>query len=198
MTPNKPRFFKTGAAFGAWLAKHHGTTTELVVGFYKRDSGKPSMTYPEALDEALAIGWIDGVRRGIDADSYSIRFSPRKPHSIWSNVNIKRVGVLTAEGRMHPEGVAVFEQRDAKRSGVYSYERERAELGPDELRALAADARARAFFETQPPYYRRVATFWVVSAKKPETRVRRMAALIEYSRKGERIPPLAPSAKSAK
>lgn len=188
----KPRFFRTPTAFGDWLAKNHDSAMELLVGFYRKDSGKPSMTYPEALDEALIIGWIDGVRRNIDEDSYSIRFSPRRPRSIWSNVNIKKVDELIAAGRMKPEGLAVFERRDAKRSGVYSYERENAELSPAEKKQLAADKKAHAFLEHVAPSYRRVITFWVVSAKKPETRVRRMETLLEWSRKGERIPLVKP------
>src|SRR5204863_6488223 len=147
------------------------------VGFYKTNSGKPSISYQGALDEALAIGWIDGVRRGIDAQSYSIRFSPRKPRSIWSNINIKRVGELIAASRMRPEGLAAFERRDQKRSGIYAYEREHAAFSPAEVKTLAADKKAQAFFSQTPPYYRRTATHWVVSAKRPETRARRMATL---------------------
>ena len=191
MTTTKPRFFKTGAEFGAWLDTNHAKATELVVGFRKVGSGKPSLTYREALDEALAIGWIDGVRKNFDEDSYTIRFSPRKPKSIWSNVNMKRVAELEAAGRMKPEGRAVFERRDAKRSGVYSYERERAAFGPTETQALNANKKARVFFETQAPSYQRTATFWVMSGKKDETRARRMKTLIECSQKGERVPPLA-------
>jgi uncharacterized protein YdeI (YjbR/CyaY-like superfamily) len=191
----KPRFFRTAAAFGEWLAKNHDTAAELLVGFYKKDSGKPSITYPQALDEALIIGWIDGVRRNIDEESYSIRFSPRQPRSIWSNVNVKKVEALIAAGRMTPEGLAVFERRDAKRSGVYSYEREHAEFSPAEQKQLAADKKAHAFLEKVAPSYRRVITFWVVSAKKPETRARRMETLLEWSRKGERIPLMKPMKK---
>jgi uncharacterized protein YdeI (YjbR/CyaY-like superfamily) len=196
MSTTKPKFFRTADVFREWLARHHATKTELLVGFFKKGSGKPSITYPEALDEALAIGWIDGVRRSLTDDSYTIRFSPRTARSIWSNVNIKRVGELTAAGRMRPEGLAAFERRDAKRSGIYSFEREAAQFGPGERKALNGDAKARAFFEAQAPYYRRVATFWVMSAKKSETRERRMGILITHSRKGERIPPLASPSKS--
>jgi uncharacterized protein YdeI (YjbR/CyaY-like superfamily) len=189
------RFFRTPKAFGEWLAKNHDSATELLVGFYKKDSGTPSVTYPEALDEALIIGWIDGVRRNIDERSYSIRFSPRRARSIWSAVNIKKVEALIAAGRMKPEGLAVFERRDAKRSGVYSYEREHAELSPAEKKQLAADTKARAFLEAVAPSYRRVITFWVVSAKRPETRTRRMETLLEWSRRGERIPLVKPMKK---
>jgi uncharacterized protein YdeI (YjbR/CyaY-like superfamily) len=195
MTATKPKFFRTAVEFRGWLSKHHATETELLVGFFKKGSGKPSITYPEALDEALAIGWIDGVRRNVTEDSYSIRFSPRTAKSIWSNVNMKRVAALKAAGRMRPEGLAVFERRDAKRSGVYSYEREHAAFGADELKALAAEPKARTFFEAQPPGYRRVTAFWVMSAKRTETRERRMGILMDHSRRGERIPLLtSPSA----
>ena len=192
----KPRFFRTAAAFGEWLARNHASKKELIVGFYKKGSGKPSITYPEALDEALAMGWIDGVRRSVDADSYSVRFSPRTTTSAWSAVNIKRVGELRETGRMKPEGIAVFEGRDMKRSGLYSYEREHAAFGSVELEAFDAAPKARTFFDQQPPYYKRVTTFWVMGAKKPETRARRMALLIAHSRKGERIPALASPSKA--
>jgi uncharacterized protein YdeI (YjbR/CyaY-like superfamily) len=195
MTTAKPRFFRTADEFREWLSKHHATKTELLVGFFKKASGKPSITYPEALDEALAIGWIDGVRRNLTEDSYTIRFSPRTAKSVWSKVNMKRIKDLEAAGRLRPEGRAAFERRDPKRSGVYSYEREHAAFGPDELKALKAEAKARTFLEAQPPGYRRVTTFWVMSAKRAETRERRMGILIDHSRRGERIPLLtSPSA----
>jgi uncharacterized protein YdeI (YjbR/CyaY-like superfamily) len=195
MTTAKPRFFRTAGEFREWLSKHHGTKTELLVGFFKKASGKPSITYPEALDEALAIGWIDGVRRNLTEDSYTIRFSPRTAKSVWSKVNMKRIKDLEAAGRLRPEGRAAFERRDPKRSGVYSYEREHAAFGSDELKALKAEAKARTFLEAQPPGYRRVTTFWVMSAKRAETRERRMGILIDHSRRGERIPLLtSPSA----
>ena len=195
MTTAKPKFFRTADEFREWLSKHHATKPELLVGFYKKGCGKPSITYPEALDEALAIGWIDGVHRNLAEDSYTIRFSLRTAKSIWSKVNMKRVEELKAAGRMRPEGLAVFERRDAKRSGVSSYEREHAAFGPDELKALKAEPKARTFFEAQPPGYRRVITFWVMSAKRTETRERRMGILIDHSLRGERIPLLtSPSA----
>lgn len=196
MTTVQPRFFQTASAFHDWLEKHHATKTELLVGIHKKGSGKASLTYPEALDAALTFGWIDGVRKSYDADSYTIRFTPRQARSIWSNVNIKRVGELIAAGRMQPAGLAAFERRDEKLSGVYSFEREAAQFGDNELKALNADVKARAFFDAQPPGYRRLSTFWVMSAKKVETRERRMGLLIVHSRKGERLPPLASPSKS--
>ena len=188
----KPTFFKTPAAFRAWLEEHHATDAELLVGFYKRDSGKPSITWPESVDQALAFGWIDGVRRRVDDEVYTIRFTPRKPRSIWSAVNIRRVGELTAAGRMAPAGLAAFEKRDAKRSAIYAYERETAEFDAAALRQFKADKQAWTFFNAQPPYYRHTSTHWVTSAKRPDTRARRLATLIELSRNGERLPMLTP------
>ena len=185
----KARFFRTAAAFHAWLERHHETEPELLVAFYKKTSGKPSITYPEALDEALVYGWIDGIRRGVDADSYTIRFTPRRARSIWSNVNIKRVGELQAAGRMMPAGLAAFEKRDEKRSGIYSYERSEAHFDAVQAKALEADKKAFAYWNAQTPSYRRTVTAWVVNAKKPETRVKRLATLIECSRNGRPIPP---------
>src|SRR6185369_16442198 len=153
-----PRFFKSQIDFRKWLEKNHAKETELLVGFYKKDSGKPSITYPEALDEALAYGWIDGIRRGVDPDSYTIRFTPRRARSIWSNVNIKRVGELQAAGRMMPGGLAAFEKRDEKRSGIYSYERSEAQFDAIQAKALEADKKAWAYWNAQTPSYRRTVT----------------------------------------
>jgi uncharacterized protein YdeI (YjbR/CyaY-like superfamily) len=196
-----PTFFETGRAFRAWLDKQHATEPELLLGFNTKGSGAGGITYQEALDEALAFGWIDGIRRRIDDVSYSIRFTPRRPRSIWSAVNIRRVGELTAEGRMTAAGIAAFEKRDAKRSAIYSYEqRQAATLDAAALKAIKADKKAWTFYEAQPPFYRRTSAHWILSAKKPETRAKRVATLIECSRKGERIPPLAyaPLGKKAK
>jgi uncharacterized protein YdeI (YjbR/CyaY-like superfamily) len=185
-------FFKTSTAFRAWMSKNHAKIPELLVGFHKVDSGRGSITYQEALDEALAFGWIDGVRRRIDEFSYSIRFTPRRARSIWSNVNVKRVGELIAAGRMAPPGLAVFERRDAKRSGIYSYESTSPPpadaFGELELAAFKANKKAWAFFEAQAPYYKKLMVRRTMSAKREETRARRLAQLIEYSRRGERIP----------
>lgn len=182
-----PRFFKTPRELRSWLAANHATVPELLVGFYKKASGKPSVTYHEALDEALAFGWIDGVRRNRSADSYTIRFTPRKPRSYWSLVNIKRAKDLIAKGRMAKPGLAAFEKRDELRAKKYSYEREAAAFGPAELRVFKADKPAWTFFEAQPPGYRRVITFFVMSAKKEETRVRRLAILLQHCQEGRRI-----------
>lgn len=185
-------FFKTAAAFRAWLARHHASATELLVGLHKVGSGRKSITYQEALDEALAFGWIDGVRRRLDDESYSIRFTPRKPTSIWSAVNIKRVRDLEAAGRMAPAGLAAFGKRDEKRSAIYSYERDAAALDAEALTTFAANEKALEFYERQAPWYRRTTAHWVISAKRPETRDRRLRTLIDYSARGERIPMLTP------
>lgn len=194
----KPRFFKTPEAFRAWLEKNHETKQELLVGFYKVGSGKPSMTWPESVDEALSFGWIDGIRRSIDESSYSIRFTPRKPTSIWSAVNIKRVAVLTAEGRMRPAGLAAFARRDEKKSAIYAYERETAALTPELIAALQKDKKAWAYFSAQAPWYRRNVTHWLTSAKREETRQSRLAHLIDCSRRGKRIDRLSPTGTRAK
>jgi uncharacterized protein YdeI (YjbR/CyaY-like superfamily) len=193
----KPTFFKSGAEFRAWLERHHRDATELLLGFYKKGSGKKGITYQEALDEALAFGWIDGVRRALDADRYSIRFTPRRPRSIWSAVNIKRVGELTDAGRMADAGLAAFSTRDEKRSAIYAYERAAVELDTESAKQFEADEKAWAFYRAQAPWYRRTSTNWVVSAKRPETRARRLATLIAYSHDEERLPLLTPPRKTA-
>jgi uncharacterized protein YdeI (YjbR/CyaY-like superfamily) len=188
----KPRFFASGAAFREWLERHHANASELLLGFYKVKASKKGITYREALDEALAFGWIDAVRRGLDEERYTIRFTPRKPKSIWSNVNIKRVGELKAAGRMHEAGLAAFGKRDEARSGIYSYERElHSTLSPASMKTLKTDRAAYEFFERQAPGYRKIVAHWVGSAKKAETRERRLAKLIECCREGRKIPPLA-------
>ena len=184
----KAKYFKSGAEFRAWLESNHDRASELLLGFYKKSASKKGITYPEALDEALAFGWIDGVRRGVDEERYTIRFTPRKARSIWSNVNVKRVGELIAAGRMRDPGLATFAKRAAERSGIYSYEREPIELDAAATKALTADRAALAFHEKQPPAYRRLVAHWVMRAKKPETRARRLQVLIANAREGKRIP----------
>jgi uncharacterized protein YdeI (YjbR/CyaY-like superfamily) len=193
MTP--PRFFSTPAKFGAWLEKNHESVTELVVGFYKKGSGKPSLSWPESVDEALRYGWIDGVRKTIDEERYTIRFSPRKARSIWSNVNIAKVEALIAQNRMAPAGLAAYARRDPERSGIYAFERANAEFDAEQEHAFRRNKKAWEFFRAQPPYYRNVTTFYVSSAKKPETRERRLANLISCSAKRERIGILEPKKK---
>jgi len=183
-----PRFFDTPAAFRAWLARHGASETQLIVGFYKRDSGRASITWPEAVDEALCVGWIDGVRTRIDEQAYQIRFTPRKASSTWSAVNIERVRVLQAEGRMQPAGLAAFEQRREAKSRIYAYEQAaHAELAPDDEAQFRKHKKAWAFFAAQPPGYRHKAAWHIVSAKRPETRSARLARLIEASQAGLRL-----------
>jgi uncharacterized protein YdeI (YjbR/CyaY-like superfamily) len=184
-------FFATGAEFRAWLEQHHTAATELLVGFWKKRTGRPSMTWQESVDVALCFGWIDGVRRGIDADSYSIRFTPRQKRSTWSAINIKRAGELIEEGRMAPAGAAAFAARTDDRSAIYSYEqRHNAELEPEQRARFEANADAWAWFERQAPSYRRTAIHWVTSAKRPETREKRLDALIADSAAGLKVKPL--------
>jgi uncharacterized protein YdeI (YjbR/CyaY-like superfamily) len=176
----EPIFFESPAAFRAWLEEHHASATELLVGMHKAGSGQPGMSWPESVDEALCFGWIDGVRRRIDDERYTIRFAPRRQGSIWSKVNIVKAAAQIARGRMKPAGLAAFEAREKERSGVYSFEREQpAELAPNELRVFQANRKAWAFFESVAPSYRRVVLHWVVSAKLAATRARRLAQLIE-------------------
>ena len=176
-----PKFFATPAEWRAWLERHHAQSEEILVGFYKRGSGKPSITWPEAVDAALCFGWIDGVRRKIDDASYSIRFTPRTKTSIWSAANTKRVQELSNLGLMNPAGIKAFEARQAARSGIYSFEQEHIEFDPAHTHAFRANTRAWKFFQSQPLWYQRAATWWVVSAKRPETKARRLATLIDDS-----------------
>src|SRR6266571_6273648 len=187
----KALFFATPAEYRSWLEDHHDYTAELWVGFYKITSGRPSITWPEAVDEALCFGWIDGQRRGIDRMSYTIRFTPRKPGGIWSSVNIKRIKVLTARGLMRPAGLQAFEARNPGKSGIYSYEqRKPAELDQAAKRRFRANKKAWEFFQKQLPSYRKAAIWWVVSAKQEETRVKRLSELIRDSEQNRTVPPL--------
>jgi uncharacterized protein YdeI (YjbR/CyaY-like superfamily) len=188
---SKPTYFATPAAFRAWLETHHETENELIVGFYKRGSGKPSITWPESVDEALCFGWIDGVRRSLGEDAYTIRFTPRKPTSIWSAINVDKVAQLKKRGKMRPAGLRAFALRTAERTGIYSFERnEAAQLTPSQAKALRANRRAQAFLDAQPPWYRRTAIHWVISAKREDTRERRLQQLIADSAAGKTIAPL--------
>jgi uncharacterized protein YdeI (YjbR/CyaY-like superfamily) len=183
-----PTFFATPDAFRAWLAAHHDRAAELWVGFHKRDSGKPSITWPESVDEALCYGWIDGVRKSLGAESYVIRFTPRKPRSNWSAVNVARVAELTRLGRMTPAGLAAFERRAPQKTGIYAYEqRKTAALDPADEKRFRSHRAAWAFFEQQPPSYRQLALWWVVTAKREETRQRRLAELVAVCARGERL-----------
>jgi uncharacterized protein YdeI (YjbR/CyaY-like superfamily) len=192
----EPTFFATPAKFRAWLRTHHDSASELVVGFYKKGSGKPSITWPEAVDQALCFGWIDGVRRSLDDERYTNRFTPRRPRSNWSAVNIKRAEELIDLGLMHPAGLKAFEARTHDRSGVYSYEqRHSVELDAAYQRRFRRNKKAWAYFRSRAPSYRTMAVYWVMSAKKEETRERRLARLIDDSAHERTVPPLTPAAK---
>lgn len=175
----KPRFFATPEKFRTWLDQHHAKSAELLVGFYKKGSGKPSIDWPQSVDEALCFGWIDGVRRSLGADSYTIRFTPRRARSVWSSINIRRVKVLTKEGRMSAAGLAAFERRSRDRSAIYAYEqRDSAKLTPAETRVFKAQPVAWEFLCTVAPSYRQRVLYWVTSSRKPETRQTRLARVI--------------------
>jgi uncharacterized protein YdeI (YjbR/CyaY-like superfamily) len=181
-------FFPHAEAFRQWLVANALSATELLVGFHKVGSGQPSMSWSESVDEALCFGWIDGVRRRIDDDTYSIRFTPRKPGSTWSAINIAKVAQLEAEGRMTPAGLAAFAKRSEAKSGIYSYEREAsAELTASELRDFKRQKAAWAFFQGMPAGYQKVVFHWVTSAKKPETRVSRFDKLLAACADGQKL-----------
>lgn len=183
-----PRFFENAGAFRSWLKANGATAAELLVGFYKVDSGRPSMTWPESVDEALCFGWIDGVRKRIDEHAYSIRFTPRKPSSIWSAVNIAKFEQLSASGRMTPAGAAAFTHRTEAKSGVYAYEQAgTAALSTAEVRAFKRDKAAWKYFEATPPSYRKVILHWITSAKRDETRASRFATLVQACAAGKRL-----------
>jgi uncharacterized protein YdeI (YjbR/CyaY-like superfamily) len=182
-----PRFFKTAADFRKWLDENHESVQEQWVGYYKKDSGKPSISYPESVREALCFGWIDGLRKSIDADSYKIRFTPRRPKSIWSNVNIKYVEELKKLGLMKPAGLKAYSIRDPKRSGIYAFEREAMTLSEPLEKKFRANKAAWKFFEAQPTYYRTTCVYWIMNAKREETQQRRLERIIKCSAAGLRV-----------
>lgn len=187
------RFFRTSADLRRWLERNHDKARELWIGFYRKDSGKGGITYAEALDEALSYGWIDGIRKKIDDVSFTNRFTPRKKNSIWSNVNIRHIARLTREGRMMPPGLAAYNAKDERRAGVYSFEREKAELEPAMKTRFRKNPKAWKFFDSQPPYYRKLAAWYVISAKRDETREKRLSDLIACSARQTRLPPFTPA-----
>jgi uncharacterized protein YdeI (YjbR/CyaY-like superfamily) len=186
-TPTRVTYFPKPAEFRKWLRANHTTADELWVGFHKKGSGKPSITWPESVDEALCVGWIDGIRKTLGPDSYTIRFTPRRKNSIWSAVNIARVKVLTAENRMRPAGVTAFAARRENKSGIYSYEQRRDRLEEPYAGLLEKNKRAWEFFQAQPPGYRKQMGWRIVSAKREETRMQRLKQLIEMCEKGQRM-----------
>jgi uncharacterized protein YdeI (YjbR/CyaY-like superfamily) len=187
-TSGEPIFFPTPAAFRKWLTKNHATCRAQWIGFYRKASGRPSITWPESVDEALCVGWIDGLRKTIDAESYKIRFTPRKKESNWSSVNIARVKELTKQGRMQPAGLEAFARRKPEKSGIYAYEnRTSAVLDKADEKRLRSNRKAWEFFQRQPPGYRQLAIWYVVTAKKEETREARLRKLIAQCEAGRRI-----------
>ena len=185
MATADPRFFSSAAEWRAWLEKNHDRADELVVGFWKKATGKPSMTWSESVDEALCFGWIDAIRRRIDDDSYSIRFTRRKPTSNWSAVNVAKMAQLEADGRMTDAGRAAFAHRREDRTGIYSYEQGGDVAFDDADRR--ADKAAWAYWSAAAPSYRKVVMHWVTSAKRPETRAKRMAELVADCAAGQKI-----------
>ena len=183
----KPTFFKSPSELRKWFEKNHATAKELLVGFHRKDTGRPTITWPESVAEALCFGWIDGIRRRMDAERYTIRFTPRRRGSSWSAVNIRMVQELEAAGRMTAAGRAAFEGRRAADSPGYSYERRNAEFDERCLEIFKKNGKAWAFFQAQPPGYRRLLTFYVMSAKQEDTRDRRLAKLIASSASGKRL-----------
>ncbi|WP_143310665.1 YdeI/OmpD-associated family protein [Chitinophaga vietnamensis] len=184
----KPTFFATPAAFRKWLEQHHQQEKELLVGFYKTGSGKPSITWPESVDEALCFGWIDGVRKSIDEHSYTIRFTPRKPGSIWSAINIAKIAVLKEKGLLYPAGIAAFEQRKEGRSNLYSFEqKEPIVLDKESEKLFKANKAAWKFFTSQAPSYQKVITWKIISAKQEATRQKRLQEAITASAEGKKV-----------
>jgi len=191
--PDDPIYFTSPDELRDWFDSNHEAATELWLGSYKKAAGKPTVTWSEAVDEALCVGWIDSVRYSLDPERSAQRFTPRRKGSNWSAVNIAKVKAMTEEGRMRPAGLAAFEARTEERSAIYSYEqRHLAALDPDEDAAFRANEIAWERFQALPPSYRRTAIYWVVTAKKPETRVRRLATLIDDSAAGRRLKQLTP------
>lgn len=183
----EPMFFDDQTKFRDWLTKKHQTATELLVGFYKVGSGKPSMTWPESVDQALCFGWIDGVRKRIDDDSYSVRFTPRKPASIWSAVNIQKIEDLTKAGLMQPAGIAAYEKRTENRSKVYAYENDPSELSPAFEKTFRKNKKAWDFFTSQAPSYQRTIVHWIMRAKQEATQLSRLTKTIEASEQLKRL-----------
>ncbi len=198
MATQEPVEFRNPAAFRRWLEKHHAAADELLIRLYRKHASARGMTYAQALDEALCYGWIDGVRRSYDEDSFTIRYSPRRRGSIWSKINVAHVERLINEGRMTAPGLAAFNARDEKKTGIYSFENRPKKLSPALERTFRAEKKAWSFFQKQAPGYRRTSIYWVMSAKQKETQERRLGILISCSKSGKPIPVLAWAGKSVK
>ena len=181
------KYFNSQAEFRQWLERNHDKSSELWVGLHKKKSNKPSVSYKEAVDEALCFGWIDGVRKSVNENSYTIRFTPRRPRSIWSRINIKRANELKELGLMKPSGLRAFEGRDPKKADIYSFENAPRKLDPEFEQRFKKNKKAWAFFETLPPFFKKTCVFWLMSAKKEQTRLSRLERLIDSCARGERL-----------
>ena len=190
--PEDVLFFSSTDELRDWFDTHHSTADELWLGYHKKATGRPTITWSDAVDEALCVGWIDSVRYSLDDERSAQRFTPRRKGSVWSAINVRKVAELTAQGRMRPTGLAAYEARDPGRTAIYSYEREAAALTDEEVGRLRANAAAAADWDRRPPSYKRAILYWIVSAKKPETRARRLDALIDASAAGEPVGPMRP------
>jgi uncharacterized protein YdeI (YjbR/CyaY-like superfamily) len=193
-TEDNPIFFKGPAEYRAWLEKNYQTATELWIGYHRKATGKPSLTWEQTVDESLCFGWIDGIRKSIDGESFKQRVTPRRPRSVWSQINVRKIAELTEAGRMQPAGLAIFEKRDHTRT--YSYETLAAPLGAAREKVFRANKKAWAFWDAQPPGYKRIASWYVVSAKQDATRQRRLERLIVDSAAGRRLGMLEPKKKT--
>ena len=196
LATDEPADFHSPASFRSWLKKNHASTSALIVRLYRNHAENKGITYAQALDEALCFGWIDGVRRSFDKDSFTVRFSPRRGGSIWSLVNVGHAQRLIKDGRMAKSGLVAFQSRDEKRTGVYSFEQRPTKLSPGHVRKFRSEKKAWEFFQSQAPWYRRTSAFWVMSAKREETREKRLGILIACSGRGAPIPALARPKKS--
>ncbi|HEY4788688.1 MAG TPA: YdeI/OmpD-associated family protein [Bacteroidales bacterium] len=189
-------FFASPEEFRSWLERHYSRMSELWVGYYKRNTGKPSITWPESVDQALCFGWIDGIRKSIDENRYTIRFTPRNPKSMWSAVNVKRVEELSGKGLMHESGLKAFETRDVKKTELYSFEQSQVRFTTEFETKFKKNEKAWNFFQSQAPSYKKTATWWVISAKQEETRLKRLETLMKDSETGQKIAPLRRPARS--
>jgi uncharacterized protein YdeI (YjbR/CyaY-like superfamily) len=188
MVSKKPTFFRSASDFRRWLERHHDSDDELWVGYYKKDSGRPSITWHESVEEAICYGWIDGIRKSVDDISYKIRFTPRRSGSVWSKINIRLARMSIKEGRMQPPGLKAFQAHRENKSGIYSYDQRRAQLEEPYNRMLKKNRAAWDYFQAKPPSYRKAICWWIISAKKEETRLRRLEKLIKYSERGQTLP----------
>lgn len=187
LLPTNIQFFESQEKFREWLEKNHASEKEVWVGFHKVDTKKPTLTWSQSVDQALCFGWIDGIRKSLDANSYTIRFTPRNPKSVWSNININKVEELTKKGLMHPVGLELFRARKEENSGIYSFEQASTEFTEVYLAKFQENKKAWANFTSMPPSYRKAVIWWVISAKQEETRQKRLEILIGDSERGERI-----------